>query len=447
MNVVRLLAAAMFVLGVACTGEQGPEGSPGPTGPTGPQGTPGPQGVPGPTGAPGVTGATGVDGATGPTGATGPAGTSASLIVGAGLTGVGDMADPLAVNFAGSGSATTASRSDHLHPEYTYTAGAGLALSGTAFGIDSTGCSADQVLTWSGSGWTCTGKLGGTGSTNSLAYWSSPSALGSTAGITTDSAGERLGVGAALPDARVEIVGTATLTGTGVVSASSGTKTLSGVGTGFGTEAAVGSVITTTGNCTGTAQTRMVQSVGNATTLEVSTPWTSNVINCGFTLTRPVLKVSGASASATALVVNGNGDVGIGTATPTAKLDVRGHVSSTNIGVYCNATAGTYNGAQVGGYTGAKAKCEVACGNPNAHMCTVHEYVISQQLGLQLSAGTGAWISGYYSPTSGTPIGDDDCDTWKATGEGAGVWGSAGANGPDLNYYACTNTFRIACCM
>jgi hypothetical protein len=109
----------------AATGATGPTGPAGPTGATGANGA---TGATGPTGAGGVTGATGATGAagatgpigatgaTGPTGSTGPAGpTGASgptYTAGAGLTLAGGT---LSVNFAGSGVASTVSRSDHVH--------------------------------------------------------------------------------------------------------------------------------------------------------------------------------------------------------------------------------------------------------------------------------------------------------------------------------------------
>lgn len=137
------VAIAVATLALACTGEQGPQGSVGAQGPTGPQGTPGPQGVPGPTGAVGPAGASGEKGATG---ATGPAG---GIVTGAGLSGDGSMAMPLSVSFAGDGAAVTAARSDHSHPlasgmtngllssadHATFTSKVGAVMGGTAVTI------------------------------------------------------------------------------------------------------------------------------------------------------------------------------------------------------------------------------------------------------------------------------------------------------------------------
>jgi hypothetical protein len=251
----------------------------------------------------------------------------------------------------------------------------------------------------------------------------------------------RVGAGVAAADSRLHVAGTGTNAGSGSVSASAGTTALSGVGTSFTGEVTVGSIVATTGSCSGTGQARLVASVGDNVTLDVSVPWTVNVINCTFNVTRPTAKV-GMDANTTDFIVNGQGQVGIGA----AKLDVRGNISSTNIGVFCGVTATAYTGAQVGGYTGAKAKCEVACKHPNAHMCTTHEYIISQQLGINAPTG-GAWISGMYDGSGSTP-GDDDCDSWTAgPTEYAGVWGFATGGGQDLNFAACTSSYRLACCL
>jgi len=263
--------------------------------------------------------------------------------------------------------------------------------------------------------------------------------------ITVTSAGGRLGAGVPAADSRLHVAGTGTVAGTGSVSSSAGTTALSGVGTDFNGEVTVGSVIALTGTCTGNGQARLVASVGDGTTLDVSVPWTTNVINCSFEVTRPVVKV-GTTATSADVVVNGQGSVGIGTATPAAKLDVRGRVSALNIGVYCGVTATSYTSAAVGGYVGAKQKCETACRHPNAHMCTTHEVIMSRQLGLSVANG-GGWISGMYDG-SGSTVGDDDCNDWAGSPtEFAGVWGFAGASGQDLNFVACTSTYPIACCL
>jgi hypothetical protein len=249
--------------------------------------------------------------------------------------------------------------------------------------------------------------------------------------------------GNVLPDARLHIAGTGTIAGVGSVSASSGTTTLSGVGTNYDAQVTMGSVITTTGSCTGTGQTRLVKTINDATTLDVSVPWTTNVINCSFEVTRPLIR-AGTNGSETSLIVNGQGSVGVGTETPAAKLDVRGRVSAPNLGVFCGATSLAYDSSQVGGYVGAKQKCEAACGHPNAHMCSTHEYVVGAQMGIVAPAGN-YWISGFY--INGSQVGDDDCNSWTAGGtEYGGSWFSTGTL-QDLNWTACTTALRLACCL
>lgn len=284
-----------------------------------------------------------------------------------------------------------------------------------------------------------TGTFNGPATINGPATFNGDNTFNGTATVTG-----RMGVGIQSADSRLHVAGTGTLAGTGSVSTSAGTTALSGVGTNFTDEVTVGSILATTGACAGTGQARLVASVGDASTLDVSVAWTVDIINCSFDVTRPVVKV-GTDAATTDVLVNGAGSVGIGTATPAAKLDVRGRVSALNLGVFCGVTAAAYTGAQVGGYTGAKAKCEVACQHPNAHMCTTHEYIMSQQLGINAPTG-GAWISGVYQ-TGTTPGGDDDCNAWAGSAtEYAGVWG-APTGGQDLNFLACTSSFRLACCL
>ncbi|WP_367390889.1 tail fiber domain-containing protein [Lewinella sp. LCG006] len=65
---------AMWVNVGQIQGPQGPQGTPGPAGPQGPQGNPGPIGATGPQGLPGETGPAGATGPQGPAGAVGPQG-------------------------------------------------------------------------------------------------------------------------------------------------------------------------------------------------------------------------------------------------------------------------------------------------------------------------------------------------------------------------------------
>ncbi len=108
----RSLVGALVLILAACTGSAGPAGAQGPAGPQGAVGAKGADGVAGPSGPEGPSGPTGP---TGPAGATGPAGPALVLVTNAGLSGDGTSTNPLAVTFGGSGTATTAARSDHTH--------------------------------------------------------------------------------------------------------------------------------------------------------------------------------------------------------------------------------------------------------------------------------------------------------------------------------------------
>ncbi len=107
-------------------GPQGPKGDTGATGPAGPAGADGAAGPPGPKGDTGLTGATGPAGPEGPAGpkgdkgdigSTGPEGPAGSYTIGEGLI---EASDTLSVTFAGTGSASTAARSDHDHDSSYY---------------------------------------------------------------------------------------------------------------------------------------------------------------------------------------------------------------------------------------------------------------------------------------------------------------------------------------
>lgn len=127
------------------------------------------------------------------------------------------------------------------------------------------------------------------------------------------------------------------------------------------------------------------------------------------------------------------------------------------LGVYCGNTSGigtagsfthgntqgaiSYNGKS--GSPGAKAACENACGNINAHMCTAHEMSISRQL--NISIGSNLWYSSY---SFGFQSGNDntDCAGWSdGTGgtRGPKAYPTPGLPGNDF----CNATLSIACCL
>ncbi len=240
---------------------------------------------------------------------------------------------------------------------YTPTANGGLALAGTAFSL-LTNCTSGQVLKAGATAgaWACGNDLNssgitGSGAANQVTFWSSGTSAGGNAAFVWDSTLNHLGVGTAAPGSRLDVVGVPGSNGTGSVSASSATNTLSGVGTNFLNEAAVGSVVTSTGSCAGTGQVRLVTAVTNATTLSVSQPWTANLINCSFTLARPVVR-AGATAGAPDLILNGLGNVGIGTAVPEVKLEVNGEIMAA-VGATVVVGPSAHNTGAATGYGGA----------------------------------------------------------------------------------------------
>jgi len=122
------------------------------TGPEGMQGPPGPTGPRGEMGAPGVDGQNGMPGQPGQPGPPGPA---PVIALDAGLSGDGSAGSPLTVEFEGTGTASTAARSDHDHDARYLRRGAVLSCPGTdkVTGVDvATGnvqCAADSSTTYS----------------------------------------------------------------------------------------------------------------------------------------------------------------------------------------------------------------------------------------------------------------------------------------------------------
>ena len=141
--------------------------------------------------------------------------------------------------------------------------------------------------------------------------------------------------------------------------------------------------------------------------------------------------------------------IGIGGATPNenTKLAVNGRISSSVLGVYCGKTSGGFTGSQVGGYTGAKAKCETACGNTNAHMCSAHELVSGWQNGISTPLMFLWYSGGLYTTHTGGTGQNQDCGGWKL-GSGSPSHGPATdqtVNAP--NVQTCDMSLPIACCL
>lgn len=119
-------------------------------------------------------------------------------------------------------------------------------------------------------------------------------------------------------------------------------------------------------------------------------------------------------------------------------------IESAPVGTYCGQSASTYDGAGVGGYTGAKTKCQAACGNTNAHMCTAHEIVLSLQNGISVPGSL--WISNYFvavSPNAGNNL--YDCQGWTVNTAGFEGIRTDPGGGPQV--HACGIAIALACCL
>jgi hypothetical protein len=145
-----------------------------------------------------------------------------------------------------------------------------------------------------------------------------------------------------------------------------------------------------------------------------------------------------------AVLSGGNVIVNTTAAANGATVTVNGRVSSSVLGVYCGATAGLVTG-NMGGYTGAKALCETACSNTNAHMCTAHELSISFQLGIPLP-NVQLWYSTYvYASDIG--LFTTDCFGWassSSTPRGA-LRSTLSDNRPTDG--DCSVSYQVACCL
>jgi hypothetical protein len=141
------------------------------------------------------------------------------------------------------------------------------------------------------------------------------------------------------------------------------------------------------------------------------------------------------------------GNVQVGNGTTSRDLLVYGKVSSSALGTFCGVTASTYDGAGVGGYTGAKTKCETACSDTRAHMCTSHEIAISAQLGNTFPENTWYWFSAGAWGYVGVANVAGDCMGWSEIN--SGYYGQSVARLSDVYQFdkaPCSNARRIACC-
>ncbi|MBP7282482.1 MAG: hypothetical protein KBA66_12955 [Leptospiraceae bacterium] len=123
---------------------------------------------------------------------------------------------------------------------------------------------------------------------------------------------------------------------------------------------------------------------------------------------------------------------------------VNGRISSSVLGTFCGATAASVTG-NMGGFTGAKALCETACGNSNAHMCTAHETLISLQLGISFPVGV-FWIT---SPTTSANTDALDCNSWTSSSAPPNQGSAIENTSPPAQLFIsfCNNPRKIACCL
>ena len=137
---------------------------------------------------------------------------------------------------------------------------------------------------------------------------------------------------------------------------------------------------------------------------------------------------------------------------------IYGRISSSVLGVYCGNTTGIgtsgsfTNGSTQGaisydgksGSLGAKAACQIACGNSNAHMCTSHEISISRQLAITIDITEQRIDSGMFT-IDGSNYGTD-CDSWASSSSVRNSIVINHSNGP-LWDTSCNIAKPLACCL
>jgi len=86
---------------------------------------------------------------------------------------------------------------------------------------------------------------------------------------------------------------------------------------------------------------------------------------------------------------------------PTGATGERGTAGASGLGSFCGSTPATTaqlratpdDGGVLTGYQAAAAQCQVACVQPDAHMCSAAEMSLSQQRGLVPVGVDGFWYS------------------------------------------------------
>ncbi len=139
---------------------------------------------------------------------------------------------------------------------------------------------------------------------------------------------------------------------------------------------------------------------------------------------------------------------------PAARQGAQASISVN--GLYCGKSAqpttGNIQFNNLVGFRAAKAACEAACGDPNAHMCSAEEMIRSFQVGnLTPYPSENLWYSTFARwESNGVVV--DECDGWQCGQAGRQPCGTEyGAfiqSGDRLvNWNVCTNSYRIACCL
>ncbi len=141
---------------------------------------------------------------------------------------------------------------------------------------------------------------------------------------------------------------------------------------------------------------------------------------------------------------SGNVIINTTTTANSANVTVNGRISSSILGVYCGITASSFTG-NIGGFTSAKALCETACGNTNAHMCTAHEMIMTLQLGISLPGSGNYWIT---SPTTSANTDLLDCNSWTSASAAPNQGSTIFIGSPSQLFIAfCNTSHQIACCL
>jgi hypothetical protein len=115
---------------------------------------------------------------------------------------------------------------------------------------------------------------------------------------------------------------------------------------------------------------------------------------------------------------------------------------------FCGMSSTTTNGAitygSLTGYPAGKRMCETATGcSTTAHMCTLDEFIRSQQL--NMTSGGSGWYAGGWRANDGTSIAVIvDCGGW--TYSGSNNAGPAGGIPGDPSYTSCDQLLHVMCC-